>query len=240
MRKRIHILTAAEHRALMREQEPPYPRSTYFAVELGERWEIRQIINYKDTQWREQSISTHETREAAKQALIRLIITRKAIAQRPTAPDGRHYWLTPPDLMAQIRVEFGPNIFDPCPYPRPPGFNGLEVEWGAVNYVNPPFRKSSGGGIGVSDWVKKMLAEQKKGKTSVLVFPTYSWFHLLLNGGAEMRSLGQIKWLAIEDGSSQKASLPIVMFVLHGTSKRFPRFVKQWQATESRIQREPR
>ena len=53
--------------------------------------------------------------------------------------DGKHYWLTPPDLMAKLQAEFGPFDFDPCPYPKPEGFDGLTCEWGQRNYVNPPF-----------------------------------------------------------------------------------------------------
>lgn len=52
--------------------------------------------------------------------------------------DGKHYWLTPPDLYAKLDAEFHFD-FDPCPYPLPDGFDGLMCEWGRSNYVNPPF-----------------------------------------------------------------------------------------------------
>jgi len=52
--------------------------------------------------------------------------------------DGKHYWLTPPELYAELNAEFHFD-FDPCPYPLPEGFDGLEREWGKSNYVNPPF-----------------------------------------------------------------------------------------------------
>ena len=136
------------------------------------------------------------------------------------AVGGKHYWLTPPELREQIRAEFGPNIFDPCPFPRPEGFDGLRIEWGLVNYVNPLFRKGGvEGAPGISEWVKKIIIEQAKGKTSILVFPSFSWLHLLINAGAEMRSLGQVHWLATEDRTTQKSSLPIVMFVVRGKKK---------------------
>lgn len=51
--------------------------------------------------------------------------------------DGKHYWLTPPDLYAQLDAEFHFD-FDPCPFPKPDDFDGLTCEWGQRNYVNPP------------------------------------------------------------------------------------------------------
>src|SRR4051812_27328788 len=43
--------------------------------------------------------------------------------------NGKHYWLTPPDLYARLDAEFRFD-FDPCPYPVPDGFDGLTCEWG--------------------------------------------------------------------------------------------------------------
>lgn len=110
---------------------------------------------------------------------------------------GKHYWLTPPDLMAELQEEFGFD-FDPCPYPRPEGFDGLEVEWGESNYVNPPFTG------GVTAWVRKAIEEHKKGKKIVLVFPLDKWVHMLVEAGAEIRNIGDVKWRAIEDNSPGK------------------------------------
>lgn len=45
------------------------------------------------------------------------------------AKDGKHYWLTPPELMEQLQGEFNFD-FDPCPFPLPPEFDGLTCEWG--------------------------------------------------------------------------------------------------------------
>jgi len=139
----------------------------------------------------------------------RLEPIRKAMRNRLKEGDKRHFWLTPDDVKAVLEAEFGP-LNDVCPHPRPEGFNGLTMEWSdeLMNYVNPIFKKTDDEGI--SDWVRKMIIEQAKGRDSTLMYPCYSWFHLLLNAGAEMKSMGPIHWLAIEDGTPQKASLPIV------------------------------
>ena len=131
---------------------------------------------------------------------------------------GKHYWLTPPDLLKRINDEFG-EFYDPCPYPKPDSYDGLTAEWGNVNYVNPPFGSfigQDGKKKGMTAWVRKAIEEQAKGKTTILVFPQYNWLHMLVKAGAEMRSLGNVKWLATEDGSEGSASSPIMMFILRG------------------------
>ena len=45
------------------------------------------------------------------------------------AQDGKHYWLTPPDLYKELDEIHGFD-FDPCPYPLPEGFDGLTCDWG--------------------------------------------------------------------------------------------------------------
>jgi len=124
-----------------------------------------------------------------------------------SAKDGRHYWLTPPELMEEMNSEFGFD-FDACPYPRPPDFDGLSADWGSVSYCNPPFS-------GPTAWVRKAIAEQQKGKTVVFVFPIYKWIHLLLEAGAEVRNLKDVKWCAIEDGKPGKGmGQHIAQFIL--------------------------
>lgn len=124
------------------------------------------------------------------------------------AKDGRHYWLTPPALMAELHAEFN-FTFDPCPYPKPDQFNGLEIEWGAVNYVNPPFGVvigSDGKKKGATAWVRKAIAEQQKGKRVVLVYPVDKWLLMLLEAGATVRNLKDVKWCATEDGQPGKGT----------------------------------
>ena len=121
--------------------------------------------------------------------------------------DGRHYWLTPPDLMEEQDAEFHFD-FDPCPFPRPEDFDGLTAEWGLSNYVNPPFK-------GPTAWVRKAIAENAKGKRVVFVFPVDKWVLLLLAAGATVRNLGDVKWCATEDGQPGKGTgRHIAQFVL--------------------------
>jgi len=134
--------------------------------------------------------------------------------------DGKHYWLTPPELYAQLHAEFCFD-FDPCPYPLPAGFDGLTCKWGASNYVNPPFGSimHEGRKKGPTAWVRKAITEHAKGKTVVLVYPVDKWVLMLLKTiGTEVRNLGDVRWLAIEDGSVGKGTgRHIAAFILRGT-----------------------
>jgi hypothetical protein len=133
------------------------------------------------------------------------------------AKDGKHYWLTPPELMAKLRAEFD-FTFDPCPYPKPDDFDGLTDDWGESNWVNPPFGcviNEHGKKVGPTAWARKAIAEFQKGKKVVLVYPLDGWIHLLFNAGAEFRSLGNVKWCATEDGKpGGGAGRQIAMFIL--------------------------
>jgi len=117
--------------------------------------------------------------------------------------DGKHYWLTPPAIYATLNVEFNFD-FDPCPHPLPAGFDGLRMSWGKSNYCNPPFGSiiSHGRKKGPTAWAKKAIAEMKRGNKTVLVFPIDKWILMLLAAGAEVRNLGDVRWLSTEDGKA--------------------------------------
>ena len=132
------------------------------------------------------------------------------------AKDGKHYWLTPPELYKELDDEFKFD-FDPCPYPLPEGFNGLDMEWGKSNYVNPPFGSfiQDGKKKGVTAWARKAIEENNKGKKVVMVFPIDKWVLMMIKAGAKIRNLGDVKWLAIEDNSQGKGTgRHIACFVL--------------------------
>jgi len=144
--------------------------------------------------------------------------------------DQKHYWLTPPELMAELQAEFAFD-FDPCPFPKPDGFDGFTCDWGQSNYVNPPFGsvldfpitgcrhetenpKSrvcvhcglKGKKKGPTAWARKAITENRKGKRVVLVYPIDKWVLMLLAAGATVRNLGDVRWCATEDGSQGKGT----------------------------------
>ena len=107
--------------------------------------------------------------------------------------------------------------FDPCPCPLPEGFDGLTCDWGESNYVNPPFGSivHEGKKKGMTAWVRKALAEHAKGKRVTMVYPIDKWVLMLLAAGAKVTNLGDVRWLATEDGTPGKGTgRHIACFVL--------------------------
>jgi hypothetical protein len=130
--------------------------------------------------------------------------------------DGKHYWLTPMPLMEDLQREFDFN-YDPCPYPLPEGYDGLEAEWGTSNYVNPPFGvvMHKGKKKGATAWARKCIEEFQKGKKVVMVYPIDKWVLMLLGAGAKVRNLKDVRWCATEDGSQGPGTgRHIAMFIL--------------------------
>ena len=74
---------------------------------------------------------------------------------------------------------------------------------------------------GPTAWARKAIAEHQKGKTVVLVYPIDKWVLMLLNEiGSEVRNLGDVKWLATEDGSAGKGTgRHIACFILRNKQK---------------------
>ena len=109
--------------------------------------------------------------------------------------------------MEKLNAEFK-FTFDPCPFPRPDGFDGLDAEWGKSNYVNPPFGSvmHDGKKKGPTAWARKSIEEFQKGKRVVMVYPIDKWVLMLLAAGAKVRNLGDVRWCATEDGSQGKGT----------------------------------
>lgn len=54
--------------------------------------------------------------------------------------------------------------FDPCPLGGGDEWNGLSVEWGLSNWINPPYSN-------IGKWLEKGVNEMKKGRKSVFLIP---------------------------------------------------------------------
>jgi len=80
------------------------------------------------------------------------------------------------------------DFYDPCP--SNPIEDGLEVDWTARNYVNPPYSDKI-------PWIKKAIKEQKKGNLTVMLLPQDTsavWYHDLVLPNAEVLSFrGRLK-----------------------------------------------
>ncbi len=75
-------------------------------------------------------------------------------------------WITPLSVYEPLHKEFNFN-FDPCPYNTGEIINdGLKIEWGTVNFVNPPYSPQ----LKIA-FILKGIEEMKKGKTSVFLIP---------------------------------------------------------------------
>ena len=124
------------------------------------------------------------------------------------------YWIIPPEIYEPLNNEFHFN-FDPCPYPFER--DGIEIEWGTSNWVNPPFRKRDAiNGHGPTSFVRKGIDEAKMGKTSVFILPVQNYVNMLLLAGAEIRPLGRVNWLDARTGKAMQAGSNNAIFVLRG------------------------
>ena len=129
-----------------------------------------------------------------------------------------HSWLIPPELYKKWDDEFHFD-FDPCPYvpEKENVVDGINVEWGNVNWVNPPFRKDDAvNGHEPTSFVRKAIVESMKGKTSVLILPVQSNVNLLLLENAEIRPVGRVSWINGKDPSVKFAPSTNALFILRG------------------------
>jgi len=125
------------------------------------------------------------------------------------------YWITPPELYKELDDEFCFD-FDPCPCPRDPNYNSLLLQWGKMNYCNPPFRKTDGNTDGPTAFVRKAIVEQQNGNSTVLLIPAQSYINLLLEAGAELRSAGRTKFLEVDTGEPLRGPSPTILAILRG------------------------
>jgi site-specific DNA-methyltransferase (adenine-specific) len=113
-------------------------------------------------------------------------------------------WETPEYLRDEIYREF--NIdFDPCPINLgeiTPENDGLLIEWGKCNFVNPPYSRKL-----KEAFVKRAIEYQAKGRLCVLLIPVSTstkLFHdYILPNATDIRFLkGRVKFKGIcSDGT---------------------------------------
>jgi hypothetical protein len=122
--------------------------------------------------------------------------------------DGKHYWLMPRAEYEKLNAKYHYN-YDPCPWPRKAGFDGLKSEWGTSNFVNPMFGATvdkDGRKTGITAWVSKSLEQHAKGKLVTIVYPLDKWLLRLLAAKPIVENLGDIRWESIEDGQPGKGT----------------------------------
>ena len=121
-------------------------------------------------------------------------------------------WKTPKYVYDYLDEEFR-FVLDPCP-PKPK-FDGLEIEWSDMNFVNPPYSRST-----IGKWIKKGIEEQKKKHYSVFLIPSRTdvkWFYKMFEYATEIRFVvGRIKFV----GAKSSAPFPS-MIVFFGPKQKF-------------------
>lgn len=108
-------------------------------------------------------------------------------------------WKTPKALYQALDAEFHFD-FDPCP--AKPTFDGLAIEWGDRNFVNPPYGR---GKNSTGPWAKKALEESRKGKLVVMLVASRTdtlWWHDHIMQAGEIRFIkGRLHFDEHKDGA---------------------------------------
>jgi site-specific DNA-methyltransferase (adenine-specific) len=116
-------------------------------------------------------------------------------------------WRTPQAVYDALNDEFAFD-FDPCP--PDPTFDGLTIEWGRSNFVNPPYGRE------LPKWVSKAHAEAAKGKTVVMLIPSRTdtrWWHDHAMTANEIRYIkGRLRF----QGARHNAPFPSCVVIWRG------------------------
>lgn len=121
---------------------------------------------------------------------------------------------TPDDLYEAMNKEFKFN-FDPCPLNGHPKnstskFDGLKVDWGTSNYVNPPYSD-------IKEWLQKAIEEMKKGNKTVFLIPlrfsSVYWEQYVYPYASEIRPIaGYIKFKGYEKIRGLNTPIGLVIY----------------------------
>lgn len=113
-------------------------------------------------------------------------------------------WQTPDSVYDMLNREFHFD-FDPCPHD--PTFDGLVLDWGKSNFVNPPY------GRVIGKWIKKGYEESLLGKKVVFLIPSRTdtrWWHDYCLKAGEIRFIrGRLKF----KGAKNSAPFPSAIVV---------------------------
>lgn len=125
-------------------------------------------------------------------------------------------WATPDYILEDIKKEFG-EFFDLCPLNHNINkWNGLEIEWKNINFINPPYNNKD-----KVAFIKKAYEESLKGRICILLIPVTTdipIFHELILPYAEIRFIkGRVKFKGYnskgeytEKGAGQSGSMFII------------------------------
>ena len=130
--------------------------------------------------------------------------------------DHSDHWATPKDFYAELNKEFNFN-FDPCPLHA--DFDGLSIDWGTRNFINPPYSRKL-----KEAFVKKAIQEAAKGKLCVCLLPvstsTVLFHDYILPNAKDIRFLrGRVKFIGLNtlgETVSKKNGMHDSMLVIFG------------------------
>ena len=102
-------------------------------------------------------------------------------------------WATPKEFYDELDKEFHFD-FDPCPLNAE--FDGLSLEWGNSNFINPPYSRKL-----KEAFIRKAFEESKQGKLCVMLLPVSTStkiFHEIIYPNAEIRFIEKrLKFIGI-------------------------------------------
>ena len=136
--------------------------------------------------------------------------------------DHSDNWATPKEFYDKLNQEFNFD-FDPCPLNLDvitPENDGLLIEWGLSNFVNPPYSRDL-----KEKFVIKAIEESKKGKLCVMLLPVSTSTKLfhdhILPNQKEIRFIkGRIKFLGTNTKGeyvTNKAPMHDSMIIVFGS-----------------------
>lgn len=134
------------------------------------------------------------------------------------------HWRTPEKIYKDLDSEFHFD-FDPCPFFGHEKFDGLNIDWGSSNFVNPPYSESE-------KWIVKALDEHKKGKTVVLLLrldASTKWFRDLVLPNCEIRLFDDRLRFKDLEGKNRRSDHASILAIMNGSNKRLNLKIIKWR-----------